>query len=129
MTIRTNAPNVIRGSLELCQLDGIQIERGPCFCWAGKSGAGEPLAVNWAGSVLWIHRGSSLAYIDTSYSQLVELLDVDLFWYYKFSMGFDRGRPISIVDKETEREIRKDEVGLEGLRIAREFILPRKILT
>ena len=69
--------------------------------------------------VLWHLRDEGQ--VDTSYQRLVALLDIDLFWLYRFSLGFDQGRAISIIDPVTYREIRRDEVGLEGVRIARGY--------
>ena len=115
---------LIRVSLDAIKHGGIiRIVRGPCFVWRGKSGEGIPEAVNWSGAVLWYARcskGGSDA-PDYSTARLLTLVSGDLAWFYKFSLGFDQGRALSVVDPKTGHEIRKDEDGLDGLRLAKEF--------
>ena len=108
---------LIRQVLETARASRIRIARGACFSWI--HGQVTPEAVNWAGAVLWMNRDKIVP--DYSTSRLLKLCGGDLFWFYRFSLGFDQGRVLAITDPETEREIRKDEVSLDGLRMAREF--------
>ena len=96
---------------------GIRIVRGACFSWV--AGCSIPESVNWAGAVLWTYRSGPGS--DFSTARLLSLVDADLFWLYRFSLGFDQGRAISVTDPKTEHELHKDEVGLAGQRLAREF--------
>jgi hypothetical protein len=114
---------VIREALENARTSGICLVRGPCFTWRGASGEGIPVAVNWAGAVLWTSRcskGGSDA-PDYSTARLLTLVNGDLAWFYRFSLGFDQGRALSVVDPKTGHELHKDADGLDGLRLAKEF--------
>lgn len=100
--------------------EGIKIEPGACFTWCG---CGVPNAVNWAGAVLWVHRQDPP---DFSAKRLATVLNIDRFWFYRFSIGFDQGRPLSILDPETMKEVAKDETSVLGQRIAKEAGIKRR---
>lgn len=108
----------IRKALRACVKAGIAIERGFCFDWPGGVD-GMPRAVNWMGAVLWM-AGASRS--PTLFADLCRTLDIDHAWFYRFSIGFDNGRALSILHPETLLEIGKDGVSADGLRIMREFV-------
>ncbi len=91
----------------------IKIKSGATFDWVPSEFNIKPQAVNWAGAVLWVNEKNS-------YKSLLYLLNVDDFWYYSFTIGFDRRRIISICDKDF-KEIRKDEVSANAYRLAKQY--------
>jgi hypothetical protein len=111
---------MIRMALKSAQTDGIAIEAGAAFDWT--AGPSKPRAVNWDGAVLWAHRFPGWL---TSLPHILSQLGVNSFWWYRFTIGFDQGRVLAILDDDL-REIGRDEVSALGLKIAREFGLHRK---
>ncbi len=112
---------VIQKALEKVETEWIRVAAGPCFDWVGRAD-GKPYAVNWAGAVLWAHR-RPLVELSTRY--LFTVLDIDAFWFYRFTIGFDQGRVLSVLD-HTMKEVGKDEVSAAGVRIAKEAGIKRK---
>lgn len=114
---------LIRAALEQAAAEGICIEAGATFdwvhgAWPNQYVDGRPRAVNWMGAVLWVNRQDPP---DFSYQRLRELLRFpDFFWFYRFSYGFNQGRALSVLDPETMREIAKDDVSQQAVRLAKE---------
>lgn len=113
---------LIRKALEQAAAEGIKIETGATFnwvhgTWPNQRVDGRPQAVNWMGAVLWTNRQDPP---DFSFRRLKELLDIDFFWFYRFTYGFNQGRALSVLDPKTMCEVEKDEVSLLGVRLAKE---------
>ena len=109
--------DTIQDALEKCVQEGITIERGACFDWVHGE-EGKPLAVNWAGAVLWTHRNEIP---DFGSRTLGKLLGIDLRWFYRFTIGFDQNRTLSILD-DTMKEVGMDDVSSMGQRLSRMFV-------
>lgn len=75
------------------------------------------MAVSWSGAVL--RRVAPRA--EWSGGLLAATLDVDMHWIYRFSIGFDQGRLLYIVDDEF-KVVGTDSVSREGLRLVRAHV-------
>lgn len=113
----------IREAIAYAKADGIKIEAGACIdwvhgSWPNQCAKDKPRAVSWSGAVLWAHRQDPP---DFSFARLRTLLSMpDAFWFHRFTIGFDQGRVLSILDPKTSLEIAKDEVSVLGVQLAKE---------
>lgn len=62
---------------------------------------------------------------ESQFGDMCTALGVDRGWFYRFTIGFDQGRALSVLHPETLIEIGKDSVSLAALRIRREFVRDR----
>ena len=114
--------DTIQDALEKCVQEGILVERGACFDWVGGKDK-KPRAVNWPGAVLWIHRNEIPDY---SAKTLGKFLGIDRMWFYRFTIGFDQDRILSVLDPCSSacwvKEIGKDEISSLGRKMCRMFL-------
>jgi hypothetical protein len=111
--------DLILSSIQSCLSQGIAIEPGACFDWTGPDYFAKPRAVNWAGAVLLANKDKIK---DFSFGSLLSLLSVDRSWSYRFMIGFDQGRVLSILDAKSLKEIRKDDVSMLGFDVRKVFV-------
>jgi hypothetical protein len=108
-----NSEKIIRDSLIACRNAGIAIDRCGSFVW----GSGEvPVSVSWDGAVLWAATRSRR---ECTYGRLLELLDQDRFWFYRFHIGFEQGTVLIRYDSDMRPQ--EDDVSRAGARMAKEF--------
>ena len=111
---------IIRKSLKYCKNKEIIIQSGATFNWCHKSKKTLPLTVNAFGAVLY---ANNIAKID-GYKDLSKILEEDIFWLHRFSMGFDRGYQITLFVKNNhnnEYHPVHDEISKLGIDLAKEY--------
>lgn len=108
---------LIDAALEDARRAFIVIRPGACANWGPIRNARVPMAVSWSGAVL--RRVAPRA--EWSGGLLAATLDVDMHWIYRFSIGFDQGRLLYIVDDEF-KVVGTDSVSREGLRLVRAHV-------
>ncbi len=120
-----SAIDIISQSVETCIKENIIIVRGPFFVWDGpRFYQGDPLnldrpcACNGLGAVLWT---SGLARSPGNWKALQKVLDEDEFFLYRFCLGWDRGKIISIVNKE-DKEIGQDSISKQAKALAKRYV-------
>ncbi len=120
-----NAIDIISQAIEQCIKENIIIVRGSFFSWgvpvlnsSDPLNLDHPRACNGLGAVLWT---SGLARSPGNWKALQKVLGEDEFFLYRFVLGWDRGKIISIVNKE-DKEIGQDSVSKQAKVLAKRYV-------
>lgn len=107
--------DLIHDACSKARAAGIEIVRGPHFDWTGADPK-VPRGCNALGAILW---ANGLA---RGWADLCRILDEGTFWLYRFTLGWDRNMVLAVLDPESMKEFRKDDVSLRASRMAKEWV-------
>lgn len=110
---------IIEQSIKTAKSMGVVIVRGPIFIW----GSGDvPKGCDCSGAVLLVKNKAIREFPNGWLKELcIDILGKDTYWWWKFSYGFNQGRPIDLYteDGKGKRIYFQDEVSKSGFKLAK----------
>lgn len=109
-----NTLQTITEALRQAQSKNIVIDHGACSTIINN---GNVVKVNWLGAC-------ELYFQTNVVSEVLQHLNEDWTWFYRFNLGFNQGRHLDVLDKDNH-VIGPDTVSQSAVKLAREFGLFR----